>query len=287
LISYQARKSVAPFSMPAEAAFEFVLEGPKGRGAFSNETKTKIRQQAMRAIGAARKQSGHYGKHNLRQLPEASQPLELALLEPKARVVEDRRRTHSPQVPLHLQVPARKSGKDQQQRNSPLALSVPQPMPLSGLDLLAARNGVDVEDLSALTTVHIAVVIDGDMSLSLAQNLGRLLACRYTYSYFSLLRPRYGHNAVLDHAVTCLIVKARSLLLPSLRMGPLPSSGAKAGETDILAAYGRALKTLQMAVNDEGQWDADLLCATNMLAIFEVGAVLLHFLFFSFFLFFF
>jgi hypothetical protein len=66
---------------------------------------------------------------------------------------------------------------------------------------------------------------------------------------------------VLDDAFRCLITMAHSKLVPSHRVS----------DKVILARYGTALNSLQLAVNDpEARYGTEALCATGMLALFEV-----------------
>ena len=87
-----------------------------------------------------------------------------------------------------------------------------------------------------------------------------VLICRQR-SYFSYIPTRFGSAVVLDDAFRCLITAAHAMLIPDHK----PSS------EKILSFYGRALRSLQSAVNDQHlRYSPDVLCATAILALFEV-----------------
>lgn len=135
------------------------------------------------------------------------------------------------------------------------------PMPLSGLEQLTAEIGVNVLDLSALTSVHI-----GQRASKLLTKhpfyLGRLIS-RRRLSYLSHVPARYGHIECLDDAVRCVAVKARRVL-----------SGCDVRDSALeLALYGKALRSLQSAVSEfDGRGHlADVLCAIQILGLFDVS----------------
>lgn len=92
-------------------------------------------------------------------------------------------------------------------------------------------------------------------------NLRGVLSCRQ-HSYFSFIPSRFGHVIVLDDAFRCLITMVHSTLVPNYK----PSNKV------ILERYGTALNSLQSAVNNPaGRYGTEALCATGMLALFEVS----------------
>lgn len=236
--------------MECQPTFEFVIQGPKSNG-FSKETRTRIRRQAMKAVGAARRQSGRYGKHNQRQSPPElrQKTIDIALrLAPQACVVEE----------------GKTGRKDTADASWPsdrtCSLTVPSPMPLSGIDAMVRDHGICPTDLSALTSAHI-----GRVASKILSSHSRMLVSLLSYpswSYFSMIPGRFGYSSCLDDAVLCLMGKARILLAPS----------SKTSETLILSNYGKALQSLQSAVNNPALCtSADVLCATEVLALFEVS----------------
>ena len=89
-----------------------------------------------------------------------------------------------------------------------------------------------------------------------------LLTCRQK-SYFSYILPRLGHVPVLDDAFCCLIAAAQCMLLPS-----------RSSRDVLFIHYGKALRSLQTAVDDpKTRCDTEVLCATAILAMFEVSLI--------------
>jgi hypothetical protein len=98
------------------------------------------------------------------------------------------------------------------------------------------------------------------LSLEPSQLPGVLL-CRQQ-SYFSFIPARFGQVLVLDDAFRCLITMAHSLLIPTY----------KPDNSVILSQYGKALHSLQSAVNHPtARYGSEALCATGILALFEVA----------------
>lgn len=143
-------------------------------------------------------------------------------------------------------------------RDSDLAHPLP-PMPLSGLELLVKDRGIDPIDLSALSSIHIGTMASIILS-SDPNRLSGVLSCRQR-SYFSYIPPRFGQVSVLDDAFRCLITVTHSMLVPA----------HKSSQKTILSYYGRALYSLQSAVNDPSlRYSVEVLCATAILALFEL-----------------
>ncbi|KAH8897956.1 hypothetical protein GQ53DRAFT_791642 [Thozetella sp. PMI_491] len=133
------------------------------------------------------------------------------------------------------------------------------PIPLSGLELLVRDRGIDPMDLSALTSVHMGTIASAMLQATPSQ-LSDVLLCRQ-WSYFSFIPPRFGHVPALDDAFRCLLIMAHSMLVPSYK----PSNNI------ILASYGKALRSLQDAVNEPHyQCIAEVVCAAGMLALCEL-----------------
>lgn len=153
------------------------------------------------------------------------------------------------------------------------------PMPLSGLELLIRDRGLDPLDLSALASIHIgtmfvlsAVYSDSfaDYALHRAavvlasepSPLPGVLLCRQR-SYFSFIPSHFGQILALDDAFRCLITAAHFKLVPYHSSRP---------ETN-LSNYSKALHSLQSAVKDrKTRYSTEVLCATAILAIFEVSS---------------
>jgi hypothetical protein len=221
---------------------------------------SKIRSHAMRATAASRKKSGTWGKHNLRQYPVPSPSVIGCTASDFSEVVTDKSsddkgsESHSPEKEILGNCESRPLGDD-----LAFKLRLELSMPLSGLDQLTAEIGLNVLDLSALTTVHI-----GQRATSFLANqpsrLVDLVSCR-KLSYLAHVPTRYGYSYCLDDAVRCVTTKARRVLVGS----------GKGGCTMELALYGKALRSLQSAIDLEQGWrNPDVLCAIQVLSLYEV-----------------
>ncbi|OCL12160.1 hypothetical protein AOQ84DRAFT_420790 [Glonium stellatum] len=129
-----------------------------------------------------------------------------------------------------------------------------------GFELMRIEYGVDILDLSGLITIHVgrtaAQILASDRAL-----LARLLQCKQQWSYLSYLPSRYGYSDCLDDATRCVAAKMRQIVLTT---DQLP-------DATVLSHYGKALKSLQAAVNDPVSClKSDILCATEILALFEL-----------------
>lgn len=247
----------------ALSSFEFVIQEPdKG---FSKVTQTKIRRQAMKAVAAARRQAGQYGKHNMRQnvvlntVTDSVLPSTVLPIGSDKGVMAHKKRTDTDEGDdYHCPNPV--NGRPATTQTESSLNDFRTTIPLSGLELILMDYSVQPADLSALTSINIAPVATSILVMQPAK-LRDLLSSRQ-WSYFEHLYARYGHSACLDDAIRCLITVAQDLLAPSSR-----TSNAL-----ILSRYGTALKSLQEAIDTPNGWsDPDTLCATNMLQLFAVS----------------
>jgi hypothetical protein len=252
--------------------FEFVMQARPGSTGFSSETKTQIRSHAMKAVSAQRRQTGRQTKTNLLQLPPDVEPdcYHASQTRPGG---SPRKSTLIPQDQQKRSSGKRRkaaaAAKDPEHMSPLLALSAA--MPASGIQKIIQEYGIDLVDLSALTHVHIGAVAAARFA-SDPVSLPRLLACRQE-SYLDHLYPRYGHTPALDDALKCLLMKAQQVLGTQQRV----SSPAK-----IWSAYSRAIISLQESLRDANSWNApDLLCAAEMLSLFEVAIPLYIFIAFT------
>jgi len=79
---------------------------------------------------------------------------------------------------------------------------------------------------------------------------------------FSFIPSRYGHVSALSCATDCVVAKRRSMVR---------GGGGGFDGLDGLAQYSKALRALQVALNDEAQrYTPETLCATQLLGMFEV-----------------
>jgi hypothetical protein len=80
----------------------------------------------------------------------------------------------------------------------------------------------------------------------------------------SFLPLHFGHLEALDDAFRSLITAAHMMLVET-EAGNIKQDGR------ILTHYGKALRSLQSAVNDpQKRWTTEVLCAVGLLALFEV-----------------
>ena len=78
----------------------------------------------------------------------------------------------------------------------------------------------------------------------------------------SYLPSLYGSSACLDHAVVCIVARVWYIIAPN----------GEVGERGVIQLYLRAIKSLQIALNCPTQrLAADVLCATEILALYEVS----------------
>lgn len=81
------------------------------------------------------------------------------------------------------------------------------------------------------------------------------------WSYLSFLPARYAHDPCLREAADCCVARAQQIVTPQIN-----------GEAKVLARHGRALASLQKAISDPKQcYKPEVLCATEILAMYEVG----------------
>ena len=257
--------------MAAPLKFEFVVQSLEEPD-LSKDTKTKIRRQAMKSVVHARKQSTKAVNRACRKESSSSGSVgdrtEDAVTGPtkSTRNKPDRGRrseasSHQPEVhsPL-VHSPSGNQGLVPETYNYTDS-QVPNMMPFSGLDLLISAYGIYPHDLSSLTTIHHNIVVC-DIVRDDPGGARNLFFQRgdEDSSYFAFVGQRYGQSECLDAALRCLFSKAKSVLVPNNTIT----------EAAILAQYGYALSSLQAAVSSPSWADPEVLCATNVLAIFEV-----------------
>jgi hypothetical protein len=200
----------------------------------------RIRRHAMRRMAIARRAKGDYGQHNRRQLP--------LFLEPTAGKVKE---NTSPQQELF---------------NSALevAYMVPSPLSAQGYELAKLTYGFELSSLSALASVHLSRASVRILASS-PTSLQKLAQLRQP-SWLDFIPARYAESRLVQAAVDCTLARAHRSLHPD--------SGIS--ETAVIKLYLKALSQLQEALGDklERRWArADVLCATKILAFYEVRRV--------------
>ncbi|KAK9418821.1 hypothetical protein SUNI508_07593 [Seiridium unicorne] len=240
------------------------------------EKRKAVRVQAMKAAAASRKKTGTWGKQNMRQPEvvrlysndkatsasashkEASRNSVRArdMLRPTNHVIPIIRYLNSDgrSATMHLGTPATSQFEQSNGR-------IGRPMPLPGFEHLSVDVGVNVLDLDELTCVATGQVA-GSLLAQHHTTLDKLIV-RRRQSYLFHIPARYGHSPCLDDALRCVATKAKRILLPD--------SATASGELDTYGLYGKALSSLQAAVNDANDWtDPHTLGAIEILSICEL-----------------
>jgi Fungal specific transcription factor domain len=146
------------------------------------ETQKRIRKHAMKKAAAARKQTGNYGKHNLRQYPVYSTTGNI--------LVED--------------------GGHRNCNTQAIPRSVSQ----WGYELLRSNYDFDALSLSTLASVEIGRATNY-LFLEDPSRLLPILGKSQPPSYFSFLPSRYEHSPYLMDAVNCAVARARQIISPT------------------------------------------------------------------------
>lgn len=244
--------------------------GPGGRVPNDAARKT-IRVRAMHDIAADRRKPAPWGKRDARQprgvgthdkpdglSSDGEQPPEHQSTAGAGRAVRYGSTTAKRKAVRMYPVPYAKSGASSlvpaRYLGSPAAL-----LPVSGIERLVVETGVNILDLNELTHVHMGHAA----GLILSQHpttLNRLVS-RRRESFLSHLPRRYGTTPCLDDAIRCVAIKAKRFLVP----------GYATPTAVELSLYGKALQSLQMAVDDSDGWsNPDTLCAIHILSMYEV-----------------
>lgn len=254
--------------------FEWINSGHDDQK-YDKDKRRAIRVQAMKAAAAARKKSGAWGKQNMRQTETVRHGSNIDGTTSKhssndIRMNSVRARdvwvSKSHTIPI-IRFLKSDSARDTVQLGTSAIAQFEQwngrpgrPIPLPPFERLAADVGVNVLDLDELARIATGQVA----GLMLAQNRTSLaeLLVRRRNSYLSHIPARYGQSNCLDDALRCVASKAKTFLVP----------GCSAPAAD-LDGYGKALRSLQSAVNDPDEWsDPNILGAIQILSIREVSS---------------
>lgn len=195
-----------------------------------DQTQRKIRKQAMSRAAFARKSKGGYGQHNLRQYP--------------ARVLD----SHAPH-----------SNVDDLGKRACAENIIPLSPSGTGYERMRIKYNFDLLDLSALTTFHVAHATASTL-VARPSRLTDILRCRQ-WSYLTYLPSHIGNSEALDKAAECLAARARDWL----------ASPSEPVSKDVLRLYSKSLKALRIELQSPDSYlSADVLCATEILGIYEV-----------------
>ena len=251
------------------------------------DVRTNIRRQAMRDVAVDRRRSGRHANPNRRQLPvfvddPQAGPVATPTIVPTPsfqtqglegtgeRIVE-RHEFEETLYDLHnayasprgqsIAGPRQPEGTlvDLQNVNATFRARLPEPIPEDPLDTIVDR----FQELSLLTSVEVAHVT-GTLQLDDPAKLALLVGNR-NESYSSFFPSRYGHSVPITAAADCLLARLRCL-------ATYYTTGVRVPEADKAFLNIRALRSVQEAINDPAQrQSADVLCATEMLAFYEVS----------------
>ncbi|KAF4460298.1 hypothetical protein FALBO_12926 [Fusarium albosuccineum] len=218
--------------MSGQPGLLWVELGPEGH-VLNNAARKTIRVHAMQGPASERKRTGTWGKRNMRQF--------------RVLRLQDGHQEYHSTGDTSCLVPR-------------WSLGTPSsPLPVLGVERLAVDTGVNILDLNELTHVHMghaAGVILSRQPATLSK-----LASRRRESFLSYLPSRYGNTPCLDDALRCVAMKARRCL----------TSDLDPPKTTELSLYGKALRNLQIAVNDRASWhQPDTLCAIHILSMYEL-----------------
>lgn len=130
---------------------------------------------------------------------------------------------------------------------------------LSRYEWLRVKAGFDILNISPLTSLHIGRAAV-EYFITDPSRLTQLLRYKQ-WSYLSYLPSRYGHGSCLDHATDCVVARLRQMVSPATHYD----------EARVVSLYVKALKSLQLALDDPSQClQPETLCATELLTLFEV-----------------
>lgn len=136
---------------------------------------------------------------------------------------------------------------------------IPTSLSGTGYERMRIQYKFDLLDLSALTTFHVAHATATSLAIK-PSRLTDILRCRQ-WSYLSYLPSRIGNCDALDRAAECVAARVQQWLA-------FPSEPIS---KDVLRLYSKALKALRTELeNPDSYLRADVLCATQMLGLYEV-----------------
>jgi hypothetical protein len=240
-----------------------------------------IRKQAMKKASAARKRDGNYGKHNLRQYPVfifdqeniAREPAVVALNQgkqtghngPQALRTKDGGNTRDKDIKLaHNRVERNALERQRWLAKITLNENVSAGMSAKGYERTSMRSDFDILDLSTLATLHVGRATRAALSQN-PTHLIHQLRSNYDpqWSFLAFMPSRYDQEVrCLTDATNCIISRARQIISPN-----------KIWEAAVITFYVRALDSLQRALDCPTQrLRPEVLCATEILALYEVGA---------------
>ncbi|KAI1263721.1 hypothetical protein F5Y18DRAFT_438050 [Xylariaceae sp. FL1019] len=160
----------------------------------TRETRARVRSHVTKAYGPATRKPLAWRRHNLRQQPvfENSNSNAFDVSNPVPENAEPSDTPYQSQAPV-----------------PPKCFS--PPMPVSGIELLAAESGMHILDLSALTVMQCGWTACAILASGPHVSNG-LVTLRQKSSYLYSVAQRYGSSPVLDTALRCVATRARRVL---------------------------------------------------------------------------
>jgi hypothetical protein len=229
-----------------------------------------IRKQAMKKASIVRKQSGTYGKHNLRQYPvfldqddkEAAVELwnrekDLECSAQRSMSTKDgTKQTKGKEQRLKSE---RRHEAERLRWLSRLDALPENALSAQGYQLTSNLFDFDILDLSTLATLHIGRAVRGALSRN-PYHLVHQLRSHKRWSYLTFLPSRYCHIKCLKDATDSVIARARQIISPGENWEPI-----------VIACYVKALDSLQKALDCPKQrYQPEVLCATEILSLYEL-----------------
>jgi hypothetical protein len=219
---------------PETPGFKFIfVDGALPR---TTAQRRRIRQHTMRKVAASRKELGTYSKCNVGQYPV---------------FMDGGQRTEEPAG----QVPRVAVGQ------SKIVCVIPRSVPAQGYERARITFDFDLLSLSALTSFHFTRVSAKALTTSRERLRGVLMSSRDA-SYLDYVPQLYSQSRLIRRVVDCTLARAKRTV----------TGDSNVAESEILLLYGSALLELQSALQDpKRRFDAEVLCATHLLAMYEVG----------------
>ncbi|KAL8802854.1 MAG: hypothetical protein Q9182_003541 [Xanthomendoza sp. 2 TL-2023] len=240
------------------------LDGTRPR---DPNVRTLIRRQAISKAAKARRRSYTWGNRDLQKSPISQTPCEqedrkCGLFSHRGdniKFITDIERLDSTEsvVPF-AGWPEPANGGLHQSRGIRPAHSIPVSPSSTGYEAMRIRFGFDVVRLSGLTALHVGTAT----ARNLRGKPDRLLKVLHPekWSYFEYVPSRFGQTRCLDEAICCIAALVRLWL-----------TGVGKPDLVTLELYSRAIKSLQLAINDPLlSGNPDVLCAAQIMSIFEL-----------------
>ena len=249
------------------------------------DARTTIRKQAMKEIGLKRRKKGQPGDANQRYVPVnfPEQGNEILADNSADTIISARALTRKDDIwdggsdysaawgrPIPTtsdvdemlydeEAPGSRVMVVRQDTTSTFKLMWSNTLTMSDYDRVRSRHGVELTDLSAL-----ALFSPGNSSAHRSASLFH----NQQWSYMHYVPARYGITPCLTATTNAVLAKVRMILSPDC-----------GGAGTCSGLYGVALRAVQEAIGNEmTAGDADVLCATQLLSLYEVSNISFRFL---------